>query len=84
MILDPFALDVLDCIRRNGYEVSLITRGSIVLVTIFDLERDAETSVALNEENRLAFLDRLASDYCTLQQQEALFMHIGAGLARVA
>ena len=84
MILDHFVLDVLNCIRLNGYEVATYTRDDSTIITIFDLERNAETCVALTAENRLSLMDRLAGDYCTAQQQEGLFLNAGATLSRVA
>ena len=85
MTSDLIALSIFNSIRLNGYEVTVTPRGSVTLVTILDLERNAETCLALTEENRLSLLDRLASDYCTPQQQESLFTSLStAGLAKVA
>ncbi len=84
MPLDRFTLDVLHCIRLNGYEVRTTSSGHATLITIVKLERNAETSIALTQENRYGLVERLMADYCTPLQQESLALSASSLLLRVA
>lgn len=66
------ALHLLHQIQLNGYEVETREANRGVCVIIFDVDRRRETSFGLTPDNEGETLRRMAKDYCTRAQQEAI------------
>jgi hypothetical protein len=80
MELSHAALDILNCIRLNGYEVSISSNGNALIITIFDLERDAVSTYAITRDTEASVAAQMSNAFCTEQQREKLFVSAGGSV----